>query len=177
MDLAEERDNYYWPKEKFEEVFDRCEGIPHRIRKETGLGFGRISKLIERYGLVYNHLVLSVKPAGKHQVYDLEIEDFHNFIAEELVVHNCKDPNLQQLPSRQGEDGVRLLFGAPQEVEVEKEIQSNEIDVFYLDEVETTRGWIKAKDLVNGDLIVSDEGNHPITEIRQGEPEHLILVI
>ena len=35
---------------------------------------------------------------GKRNVYDLEIEGIHNFIANEICVHNCSRPNSQQLP-------------------------------------------------------------------------------
>lgn len=35
---------------------------------------------------------------GKRNVYDLEIDGIHNFIANEICVHNCSRPNSQQLP-------------------------------------------------------------------------------
>lgn len=35
---------------------------------------------------------------GKRHVYDLEVEEFHNFIANEICVHNCSKPNAQQYP-------------------------------------------------------------------------------
>lgn len=40
----------------------------------------------------------SIIQAGKRNVYDLEIDGIHNFIANELCVHNCSRPNAQQLP-------------------------------------------------------------------------------
>lgn len=40
----------------------------------------------------------SAVSVGKRNVYDLEIEGIHNFIANELCVHNCSRPNAQQLP-------------------------------------------------------------------------------
>ena len=42
--------------------------------------------------------VLSVTPVGKRRVYDLSIEEHHNFIASGINVHNCKQPNAQQYP-------------------------------------------------------------------------------
>lgn len=39
-----------------------------------------------------------IQQVGKRNVYDLEIEGIHNFIANELCVHNCSRPNAQQLP-------------------------------------------------------------------------------
>ena len=38
------------------------------------------------------------KVIGKRNVYDLEIEGIHNFIANGICVHNCSRPNAQQLP-------------------------------------------------------------------------------
>lgn len=35
---------------------------------------------------------------GIKHVYDLEVEEHHNFIANEICVHNCKAPNCQQYP-------------------------------------------------------------------------------
>ena len=40
----------------------------------------------------------SISPVGNRNVYDLEIDGIHNFIANELCVHNCSRPNAQQLP-------------------------------------------------------------------------------
>lgn len=40
----------------------------------------------------------SAVSVGKRNVYDLEIDGIHNFIANELCVHNCSRPNAQQLP-------------------------------------------------------------------------------
>lgn len=51
------------------------------------------------YHSVYAKVIL-VEPAGKYDVYDIEVEDIHNFIANEICVHNSsKDPNVQNIPS------------------------------------------------------------------------------
>jgi DNA-directed DNA polymerase len=42
--------------------------------------------------------IIDSKAVGKRNVYDLEIEGIHNFIANEICVHNCSRPNSQQLP-------------------------------------------------------------------------------
>ena len=45
-------------------------------------------------------MVQRVEPAGCFDVYDIEVEDIHNFIANEICVHNSsKDPNVQNIPS------------------------------------------------------------------------------
>jgi hypothetical protein len=52
-------------------------------------------------GLPNNHEILSVRKLKKPvEVYDLEVEDIHNFIAGEICVHNCRAPNLQNPPRR-----------------------------------------------------------------------------
>lgn len=34
--------------------------------------------------------VKSIKYIGKEDVYNLEVEDTHNFFANDIVVHNCR---------------------------------------------------------------------------------------
>jgi len=41
--------------------------------------------------------LVSVKPAGKHHVYDIEVRDHHNFVASGVVVHNCTGQGAQRL--------------------------------------------------------------------------------
>ena len=38
--------------------------------------------------LAPNHKVIAVIPAGRADVYDMEVPDFHNFVANGVVVHN-----------------------------------------------------------------------------------------
>ena len=57
-----------------------------------------------------NHEILAIERTGKFvDVYDLEVEDTHNFIAGEICVHNCTNPNVQQIPH---EDEFRRCFVA-----------------------------------------------------------------
>ena len=35
--------------------------------------------------------VKSIKKVGKADVYNMEVEEYHNFIANGIVVHNCID--------------------------------------------------------------------------------------
>ncbi len=40
-----------------------------------------------------NHTVVSIEPAGNHDVYDMEVPGTHNFSANHIVVHNsCSEP-------------------------------------------------------------------------------------
>jgi DNA polymerase I-like protein with 3'-5' exonuclease and polymerase domains len=59
-----------------------------------------------------NHVVTKVEFLNREaEVYDIEVEDVHNFIANELCVHNsCFNPNLQQIPAR-SEIGMRVREG------------------------------------------------------------------
>jgi uracil-DNA glycosylase family 4 len=49
---------------------------------------------------------------GELPVYDLEVDEDHSFVANGFVVHNCKAPNLAQLPSRGEGSDVRKFFVA-----------------------------------------------------------------
>lgn len=80
--------------------------------KFLGIGTRKLNSLMLEYGILRtNHRVLQVVPAGDAVVYDLEIEDTHNFIAEELCVHNCASPNLQQV--NRGADFRSKFVAAP----------------------------------------------------------------
>lgn len=61
----------------------------------------------QKFGIAYNHQILSVADAGIQHVYDLEVEDTHCYIASEICVHNC-DPNLQNIPSHNRE--IRTMY-------------------------------------------------------------------
>ena len=42
----------------------------------------------------YNHKVESIEDAGSEDVYDMNVEDNHNFIAGGVVIHNCPFPEI-----------------------------------------------------------------------------------
>ncbi len=52
----------------------------------------------------------SIVADGIESVYDITVEDVHEFIANGLVLHNCSDPNLQQVPNTKEH---RSCFRAP----------------------------------------------------------------
>lgn len=64
-----------------------------------GIGTRALKSLCITYNITYNHCITSVTAVGLRRVYDLEIEEYHNFFASEVCVHNCKLPNFQQLPA------------------------------------------------------------------------------
>lgn len=54
-----------------------------------------------------NHVVVAVIDDGKEaETYDLSIEDTPNFVVNEIGVHNCADPNMQNQPR----DDLRLRY-------------------------------------------------------------------
>jgi DNA polymerase I-like protein with 3'-5' exonuclease and polymerase domains/intein/homing endonuclease len=90
-----------------------------RIKGET------VNKLISRFGMlpslkpVADYLDLQLRPVaidtitpdGVEEVYDITVEDVHEFVANSIVVHNCTDPNIQQIPHA---FDMRRCFRAPE---------------------------------------------------------------
>ena len=71
--------------------------------KASGIGSRKRKKIKARFedaGVIRNdHEILVIERTGKFvDVYDLEVEGTHNFIAGEICVHNCTNPNVQQIP-------------------------------------------------------------------------------
>jgi DNA polymerase I-like protein with 3'-5' exonuclease and polymerase domains/intein/homing endonuclease len=78
----------------------------HYIKDES------VKKLVGRFGMlpslkpVVDYLdvklrpveIESITPDGVEEVYDITVEDVHEFIANGIVVHNCTNPNVQQVP-------------------------------------------------------------------------------
>lgn len=67
-----------------------------------GVDHYKFKSLQEEMGYIpYNHKIVSVEPLEETvDVYDLEVEDTHNFIAGEICVHNSsRNPNMQNIPS------------------------------------------------------------------------------
>ncbi len=61
---------------------------------------------------VENHHVVAVLDEGEEvETYDLSIEGTPNFVVNEICVHNCTSPNIQQIPH---EDEFRSCFVAEQ---------------------------------------------------------------
>ena len=80
--------------------------------KKLGIGTRKLKLVCEELGVVYsNHSFVSIKSYGRGLVYDLEVEDLHNFICEELCVHNSSSrPNSQQISNKQH---CMLTFSKP----------------------------------------------------------------
>jgi DNA polymerase I-like protein with 3'-5' exonuclease and polymerase domains len=98
--------------------------------KASGIGFRRWKRIRGRFegapAAPHNHEILSVERTGRYaNVYDLEIEATHNFIAGEICVHNCTSPNIQQIPHEEefrrcfvAEEGYTLVIADYSQVEL-----------------------------------------------------------
>ena len=99
-------------EQEFSEAYQQYNGVAYKIREALNIGRVKYNKLIKKYDVCANHEIVGITPVGIKHVYDLEVEDYHNFIANEICVHNCSSPNLQQLPKADDEDKyqIRSLF-------------------------------------------------------------------
>lgn len=71
---------------------------PHYlVEKELGVDYRTLRKVEDDLDIVVNHKVMSIEDHVELPVWDLTIEDNHNFIVSEICVHNCSEPNLQNL--------------------------------------------------------------------------------
>jgi hypothetical protein len=91
-----------------------------RIQTELGINYYTLKQLYRVYNLDFekrkwanqfgefvpgNHTITKIEWIGKKaDVYDLEVERYHNFIANEICIHNSSDhPNFQNIPKRDKE--------------------------------------------------------------------------
>ena len=129
----------------------------------------------DKYELLSNHNVYAIEYLeGLYDVYDLEVEQYHNFIANELCVHNCSDPNLQNIPSH--EKSIRMLFEASTNEHI-NEVE-NTLILPKLDEVETTRGWLKGYNLTVQDKIIAEDNTTiSITDIQETSDNYVVTLL
>jgi len=74
------------------------------VANKLRAGHAIIDRLFASHELERNHQLYSAIPAGKHHVWDLGVEGEHNFIVEEICVHNSiSGPALQQIPAKDKE--------------------------------------------------------------------------
>lgn len=80
-----------------------------RITSMVSRGSGRVPDTRTGHS---DYRVISVDPGLVEPVWDMEVEEDHNFIANGICVHNCRNPNLQQIPAKEPY-GIRKAFVAP----------------------------------------------------------------
>jgi DNA polymerase I-like protein with 3'-5' exonuclease and polymerase domains/intein/homing endonuclease len=131
-----------------------------RIKEES------VKKLITRFGMLpslqpvsdYLNLELrpvtieSVTPDGVEEVYDITVEDVHEFVADGIVVHNCTSPNIQQVPHAVE---YRRCFRAPEG----RKLVISDYCVAQGTRVATTRGLITVEDVQPGDEVYLEDGS------------------
>lgn len=82
---------------------DNLQPMPREMhRGNRDLAWGIEQGLLEQDYGPNSYYVVSVEPALIEPVWDMEVEDVHNFIANGINVHNCVRPNLQQVPRTGG---------------------------------------------------------------------------
>lgn len=138
-----------------------------------GCSYEALRRRIDEYGLTQyrrnNHVITGVKKLpGTHIVYDIEVEETHNFIANELCVHNsCEHPNWQQVPR---DKFIRtLLIAPPGWVLIEADL--SQIELRIAAELSGDRALIEA--------FVTGKDPHWITALRElqrgmGEKERIL---
>ena len=126
-----------------------------------------------KYKLLDNHNVYKIEHLdGYYDVYDLEVENAHCFIANELCVHNSSNPNLQNIPSRNEAGEIRKIFVATKEIK--EDVKDNKLDLLIQDEVQTLTGWKNVEELTVNDIIICDDGNHKINNVQINGKQVLI---
>lgn len=70
---------------------------------------------------------------------------------------------MQNIPARNKE--IRSIFCAGSEHEETKEF-NDFLHLYDYDEIETTRGWLNAKDLKENDVLICEDNNLTISHIN-----------
>lgn len=144
-------------EEQFMESYYRNNGYYKAVAKDLGLTKAGFYTLKYKYGASMNHMVQIVEPAGQYDVYDIEVEGIHNFIANEICVHNSSEnPNVQNIPSHALD--VRHQFRATPAMEkLDKcDVSENNISInlFDYDTIDLEdKVDVKVKDLRVGDKV------------------------
>lgn len=134
-----------------------------------------LGKIVRYNNIPYNlYSVISIEYLNEfYNVYDLEIEGVHNFIANGLCVHNSSNPNCQQIPSRGPGKEVRHMFRATSSKEIEINNTENmfKVDNLY-SQIPTDRGFVYLDELKIGDkLILKDSGEEVKVNVTKIEIE------
>ena len=75
-----------------------------------------------------SHIIISVEPLDSEiDVYDITVQDYHNFIANGVCVHNCENPNLQNIPRDGNIKG--MFIPSPGKVMVNIDMSQHELRV------------------------------------------------
>lgn len=141
-------------------ALDLANGDISKVASYFGVSVNTIEDNCNKYELLSNHNITSIEYLDDTwDVYDLEVENYHNFIAGELCVHNCTEPNLQQIPS--GDKSIRMLFKSSEKI-IDRYSEEDNDDCFRLknyEYVNTPNGYLCVTNMKVDDYILVD--NHP----------------
>jgi len=109
-----------------------------------------------------------IESIGVLPVYDMEIEGDHSFVANDVPVHNCSKPNIQNIPSRDPQYGhlIRGLF-IPEDGEDWASIDYSAIELRMLAHYAIGTGSEEVRELYNKD---PDTDFHQLVMDKTGLP-------
>lgn len=143
-------------EDEFLRVYEQFNGLAVRITEYFNISYDKFYSYCRKYNISRNHMVQSVEPCGQYDVYDIEVETCHNFIANEICVHNSSaNPNLQNIPSHAVD--IRHLFRATPSMHEEldcTDIDENTVTV-------TTSRW--------NSVHLEDDTEKYINDLHEGE--------
>ena len=130
-----------------------------------GVTVATFMESVDKYKLLDNHNVISIEYLdGTRNVYDIEVENSHCYIANELCVHNSSNPNLQNIPSRGSGKKIRCMFISSRNAEIHP--QDNVYDLLWGDVLDTPTGRKFIMDLNIGDIILNNKQSYKIVDIQ-----------
>lgn len=117
--------------------------------------------------------VVHIEPAGKRRVYDLTIPSYHNFIANDIVVHNSAlATNIALNVARQGHPVAIFTLEMSREEVVQRllcavgRVDSQKLRTGQLQEQQWQRVARAAGDLFEAPVYIDDSASLTVTEIR-----------
>ena len=108
--------------------------------------------------LIPSKFVLLGTKVDEVPVYDIEVDKYHNFLANGIILSNC-----QNIPSHATD--IRHMFRATPQYDETVSVESNVLNVKYYDRVETADGFVPAGKLDTSSTVVTDEGNFKVSSV------------
>lgn len=122
-------------------ALDLADGVVIEAAGYFGISEDEFVSACDKYGILDNHSVTSIEwLEDTYNVYDLCIEGHHNFIANELCVHNSNSPNMQNIPSHATD--IRHMFRATPEKDELISSEDGKFTLKYYDRIKTSEGFI-----------------------------------
>lgn len=145
---------------EFREAFILHQGDYQKVSEFLNISQYTFYQKCKEYSISLNHMVQSVTTAGTFDVYDIEVETYHNFIANEICVHNSSEaPNMQNIPSHALD--IRHMFRATPEqteqIKLDKVNETISVTLNNYDKVPTPEGLIEVKDLQQSSIVTLKE--------------------